>query len=392
MKRVILIVLDSVGIGELPDAEFFNDKGSHTLDNTFNACKGLNLPNLKKLGLGNIEGVNSLGKEKCVKGSFGKAMEKSMGKDTITGHWEIAGVITKTPLKTYPNGFPEDIIEEFKEKAKVEGVLGNKVASGTEIIKELGKEHIKTKYPIVYTSADSVFQIAAHEEVIPLDKLYDMCKKAREFLVGHKIIGRVIARPFIGKEGNFTRTSNRHDYALDPFSKTILDYIKENNMEVKSVGKIKDIFNSKGITEGISTKSNMDGVDKTLNFMKEDFSGLIFTNLVEFDMNFGHRNDAIGYGKALEDFDNRMEEIFNAMKKEDILIITADHGCDPTTLSTDHSREYIPILVYGENIKENINIGVQSSFSNIGKTILDYLSIDNNIYGESFLKEILKEE
>ncbi len=392
MKRVILIVLDSVGIGELPDAEFFNDKGSHTLDNTFNACKGLSLPNLKKLGLGNIEGVNSLGKEKCVKGSFGKAMEKSMGKDTITGHWEIAGVITKTPLKTYPNGFPEDIIEEFKEKAKVEGVLGNKVASGTEIIKELGKEHIKTKYPIVYTSADSVFQIAAHEEVIPLDKLYDMCKKAREFLVGDKIIGRVIARPFIGKEGNFTRTSNRHDYALDPFSKTILDYIKENNMEVKSVGKIKDIFNSKGITEGISTKSNMDGVDKTLNFMKEDFSGLIFTNLVEFDMNFGHRNDAIGYGKALEDFDNRMEEIFNAMKKEDILIITADHGCDPTTLSTDHSREYIPILVYGENIKENINIGVQSSFSNIGKTILDYLSIDNNIYGESFLKEILKEE
>ena len=319
-------------------------------------------------------------------------MEKSMGKDTITGHWEIAGVITKTPLKTYPNGFPEDIIEEFKEKAKVEGVLGNKVASGTEIIKELGKEHIKTKYPIVYTSADSVFQIAAHEEVIPLDRLYDMCKKAREFLVGDKIIGRVIARPFIGKEGNFTRTSNRHDYALDPFSKTILDYIKENNMEVKSVGKIKDIFNSKGITEGISTKSNMDGVDKTLNFMKEDFSGLIFTNLVEFDMNFGHRNDAIGYGKALEDFDNRMEEIFNAMKKEDILIITADHGCDPTTLSTDHSREYIPILVYGENIKENINIGVQSSFSNIGKTILDYLSIDNNIYGESFLKEILKEE
>lgn len=392
MKRVILIVLDSVGIGELPDAEFFNDKGSHTLDNTFNACKGLSLPNLKKLGLGNIEGVNSLGKEKCVKGSFGKAMEKSMGKDTITGHWEIAGVITKTPLKTYPNGFPEDIIEEFKEKAKVEGILGNKVASGTEIIKELGKEHIKTKYPIVYTSADSVFQIAAHEEVIPLDKLYDMCKKAREFLVGDKIIGRVIARPFIGKEGNFTRTSNRHDYALDPFSKTILDYIKENNMEVKSVGKIKDIFNSKGITEGISTKSNMDGVDKTLNFMKEDFSGLIFTNLVEFDMNFGHRNDAIGYGKALEDFDNRMEEIFNAMKKEDILIITADHGCDPTTLSTDHSREYIPILVYGENIKENINIGVQSSFSNIGKTILDYLSIDNNIYGESFLKEILKEE
>ena len=392
MKRVILIVLDSVGIGELPDAKAFNDEGSHTLDNTFKACNGLNLPNLKKLGLGNIEGVNSLGKEKCVKGSFGKAMEKSMGKDTITGHWEIAGVITKTPLKTYPNGFPEDIIEEFKEKANVEGVLGNKVASGTEIIKELGEEHIKTKYPIIYTSADSVFQIAAHEEVIPLDRLYDMCKKAREFLVGDKIIGRVIARPFIGKEGNFTRTSNRHDYALDPFSKTILDYIKENNMEVKSVGKIKDIFNSKGITEGISTKSNMDGVDKTLNFMKEDFSGLIFTNLVEFDMNFGHRNDAIGYGKALEDFDNRMEEIFNAMKKEDILIITADHGCDPTTLSTDHSREYIPILVYGENIKENINIGVQSSFSNIGKTILDYLSIDNNIYGESFLKEILKEE
>lgn len=392
MKRVILIVLDSVGIGELPDAEAFNDKGSHTLDNTFKACNGLNLPNLKKLGLGNIEGVNSLGKEKCVKGSFGKAMEKSMGKDTITGHWEISGVITKTPLKTYPNGFPEEIIEEFKEKANVEGVLGNKVASGTEIIKELGEEHIKTKYPIIYTSADSVFQIAAHEEVIPLDRLYDMCKKAREFLVGDKMIGRVIARPFIGEEGNFTRTSNRHDYALDPFSKTMLDYIKENNMEVKSVGKIKDIFNSKGITEGILTKNNMDGVDKTLKFMKEDFSGLIFTNLVEFDMNFGHRNDAKGYGKALEDFDNRMEEIFNAMNKDDILIITADHGCDPTTSSTDHSREYIPILIYGENIKENIDIGVQSSFSNIGKSILDYLSIKNTLPGESFLKEVLKEE
>lgn len=392
MKRVILIVLDSVGIGELPDAEAFNDKGSHTLDNTFKACNGLNLPTLKKLGLGNIKGVNSLGKEKCVKGSFGKAMEKSMGKDTITGHWEISGVITKTPLKTYPNGFPEEIIEEFKEKANVEDVLGNKVASGTEIIKELGEEHIKTKYPIIYTSADSVFQIAAHEEVIPLDRLYDMCKKAREFLVGDKMIGRVIARPFIGKEGNFTRTSNRHDYALDPFSKTMLDYIKENNMEVKSVGKIKDIFNSKGITEGISTKNNMDGVDKTLKFMKEDFSGLIFTNLVEFDMNFGHRNDAKGYGKALEDFDNRMEEIFNAMKEDDILIITADHGCDPTTSGTDHSREYIPILVYGENIKENIDIGVQSSFSNIGKSILDYLSIKNTLPGESFLKEVLKEE
>ncbi|MCI6190681.1 MAG: phosphopentomutase [Clostridium sp.] len=392
MKRVILIVLDSVGIGELPDAKAFNDEGSHTLDNTFKACNGLNLPNLKKLGLGNIEGVNSLGKEKCVKGSFGKAMEKSMGKDTITGHWEISGVITKTPLKTYPNGFPKEIIEEFKEKANVEGVLGNKVASGTEIIKELGEEHIKTKYPIIYTSADSVFQIAAHEEVIPLDRLYDMCKKAREFLVGDKMIGRVIARPFIGEEGNFTRTSNRHDYALDPFSKTMLDYIKENNMEVKSVGKIKDIFNSKGITEGILTKNNMDGVDKTLKFMKEDFSGLIFTNLVEFDMNFGHRNDAKGYGKALEDFDNRMEEIFNAMKKDDILIITADHGCDPTTSSTDHSREYIPILVYGENIKENIDIGIQSSFSNIGKSILDYLSIKNTLPGESFLKEVLKEE
>ena len=392
MKRVILIVLDSVGIGELPDAKAFNDEGSHTLDNTFKACNGLNLPNLKKLGLGNIEGVNSLGKEKCVKGSFGKAMEKSMGKDTITGHWEISGVITKTPLKTYPNGFPKEIIEEFKEKANVEGVLGNKVASGTEIIKELGEEHIKTKYPIIYTSADSVFQIAAHEEVIPLDRLYDMCKKAREFLVGDKMIGRVIARPFIGEEGNFTRTSNRHDYALDPFSKTMLDYIKENNMEVKSVGKIKDIFNSKGITEGILTKNNMDGVDKTLKFMKEDFSGLIFTNLVEFDMNFGHRNDAKGYGKALEDFDNRMEEIFNAMNKDDILIITADHGCDPTTSSTDHSREYIPILIYGENIKENIDIGVQSSFSNIGKSILDYLSIKNTLPGESFLKEVLKEE
>ncbi len=388
MKRVILIVLDSVGVGELPDANKFNDVGSHTLDNTVKYCKGLNIPNLKKLGIGNIEGVNSIEEEKIPLGAFGKAKEESMGKDTVTGHWEIAGVITKTPLGTYPDGFPDEIIEEFKEKANVKGILGNKVASGTAIIEELGEEHIKTGFPIIYTSADSVFQIAAHEDVIPVERLYEMCKIAREMLVGDKLIGRVIARPFIGEAPNFKRTSNRHDYAIDPFDKTALDYIKEANMKVKAVGKISDIYNGKGITDSVHSVSNMDGVDKTLDYMKEDFEGLIFTNLVEFDMNFGHRNDPEGYGKALEDFDNRLPEIFNTMKEEDILIITADHGCDPTTESTDHSREYIPVLIYGKNLKGNVNIGVRKSFSSIGKTILDYLLIDNTLHGESFLKEI----
>lgn len=389
-KRCILIVLDSVGIGEMPDANEYGDKGSNTLGNIYKKCNGINIPKLRELGIGNINGGEILGKVDNPIGSFGKAAEKSKGKDTVTGHWEMSGVILETPLNTYPNGFSDEIINEFKEKTGVKGILGNKVASGTAIIEELGEEHVKTGFPIIYTSADSVFQIAAHEDIIPLEELYKMCEIARKMLVGNNTVGRVIARPFIGEKGSFKRTSNRRDYSLDPFGKTMLEYIKENNMKVAAVGKIEDIFNKKGITDAVHIKNNMDGVDKTLDYMDTINDGLIFTNLVDFDMLYGHRNDPEGYKKALEDFDNRLDEIKSKLKNEDILIITADHGCDPTTSSTDHSREYIPILIYGNNIKQGINIGIRSSFTDIGCTILDYLGINNNIKGTSFLKEVLK--
>ena len=389
MKRVVLIVLDSVGVGEMPDAQMYGDKGSHTLDHTFEACNGLNIPNLKKLGLGNIEGVKALGKEESVIGAFGKGSEKSIGKDTVTGHWEIGGVILDKPLNTYPDGFSDKIINEKKKKAKIDGILGNKVASGTAIIEELGEEHVKTGYPIIYTSADSVFQIAAHEEVVGLDNLYKMCEIAREMLVGEDVVGRVIARPFVGEVGSFKRTSNRRDYALDPFGKTALEYIKENGMSVAAVGKIEDIYNGKGVTEAVHIKNNMDGVDKTLEYMDKIDNGLIFTNLVDFDMLYGHRNDPKGYGKAIEDFDGRLNEIYSKLRDEDILIITADHGCDPTTESTDHSREYIPILVYGKQVKGGTELGIRDSFTDIGKSILDYLGIDNNLEGKSFINEII---
>lgn len=391
VKRVILIVLDSVGMGELPDAWKYGDVGSDTIGNISKAMGGLRLPNMERIGLGNIEGIKGIVKYENPEGAYGKCRELSVGKDTITGHWEIAGVVLNKPLNTYPNGFPSDIINDFESKIERK-VIGNKVASGTEIIKELGDEHVKTGYPIIYTSADSVFQIAAHEEVIPLEELYKMCKIAREMLVGDRIVGRVIARPFIGNSGNFTRTSNRRDYALEPFNKTMLDYIKEGGKSVMAVGKIEDIYNSKGITEAVHTKNNMDGIDKTLQYMREEKEGLIFTNLVDFDMVYGHRNNAEGYGKALIEFDNRLPEILNLMKEDDVLIITADHGCDPTTESTDHSREYIPVLAYGERIRRNINIGERKCFCDIGKTVLDLLHIENKLYGESFAKDITKED
>lgn len=389
-KRCILIVLDSVGIGEMPDANEYGDKGSNTLGNIYKKCNGINMPGLRELGIGNINGGEILGKVDSPIGAFGKAAEKSKGKDTVTGHWEMSGVVLETPLNTYPDGFSEEIINEFMEKANVKGILGNKVASGTAIIEERGEEHVKTGYPIIYTSADSVFQIAAHEDVIPLDELYKMCEIARKMLVGDNTVGRVIARPFVGEVGSFKRTSNRRDYSLDPFGKTMLEYIKEDNMKVAAVGKIEDIFNKKGVTDAVHIKNNMDGVDKTLDYMDTIDNGLIFTNLVDFDMLYGHRNDPEGYKKAIEDFDNRLDEIKSKLKDEDILIITADHGCDPTTASTDHSREYIPILIYGKNVKAGTNIGVRSSFTDIGCTILDYLGVSNEIEGTSFLKEVLK--
>ena len=389
MKRVILIVMDSLGVGELPDANLYGDVGSHTLDNTYKACGGLKIDNLEKLGFGNIEGVKYLNKVNDNIGAYGKLAERSKGKDTVTGHWEIGGVILDTPLNTYPNGFSEEIIEEFLKRTNKKGVLGNCVASGTEIIERLGDEHVKTGYPIIYTSADSVFQIAAHEDVIPLEELYEMCRIAREMLVGENVVGRVIARPFIGENGNYKRTPNRRDYALDPFSKTMLEYLKENGKEVAAVGKIEDIYNKKGVTMAVHTKNNMDGVDATLRYMKEVKEGLIFTNLVDFDMLYGHRNDPKGYGKAIEELDNRLQEIYSEMTEDDILMLTADHGCDPTTESTDHSREYIPLLVYGNKINP-VNIGTRESFTDISKTILEYFNIENNIDGKSFLRNILK--
>lgn len=390
MKRAILVVLDSVGVGELQDAKSYGDEGSHTLDHVYKACNGLEIKELEKLGLGNIEGVNEL--KKCSKavGAYGRCKEASKGKDTVTGHWEIAGVILEKPLNTYPEGFSEEIIEEFKKRANVKGILGNVVASGTQIIEELGEEHVKTGYPIIYTSADSVFQIAAHEDVISVEKLYEMCQVARDMLVDKWAVGRVIARPFIGEAPNFKRTSNRRDYSLDPFNKTMLEYLKENNLEVAAVGKIEDIYNRKGITSAVHTKNNMDGVDKTLEYMDTVKEGLIFTNLVDFDMLYGHRNDPKGYGKALEDFDNRLQEIYSKMTDEDIFIITADHGCDPTTSSTDHSREHIPVLVYGKNVKPGVNIGTRERFSDIGKTILDFFNVKNELVGDSFFNKIME--
>ena len=390
MKRAILVVLDSVGVGELQDAKSYGDEGSHTLDHVYKACNGLEIKELEKLGLGNIEGVNE--PKKCSKpvGAYGRCKEASKGKDTVTGHWEIAGVILEKPLNTYPEGFSEEIIEEFKKRANVKGILGNVVASGTQIIEELGDEHVKTGYPIIYTSADSVFQIAAHEDVISVEKLYEMCQVARDMLVDKWAVGRVIARPFIGEAPNFRRTSNGRDYALDPFNKTMLEYLKENNLEVAAVGKIEDIYNRKGITSAVHTKNNMDGVDKTLEYMDTVKEGLIFTNLVDFDMLYGHRNDPKGYGKALEDFDNRLQEIYSKMTDEDIFIITADHGCDPTTSSTDHSREHIPVLVYGKNVKPGVNIGTRERFSDIGKTILDFFNVKNELVGDSFFNKIME--
>ena len=390
MKRAILIVLDSVGVGELKDAKNYGDEGSHTLDNVYKTCKGLEINELEKLGIGNIEGVNASKKCDNAIGAFGRCEEASKGKDTVTGHWEISGVILEEPLNTYPQGFSDDIINEFKKRANIEGILGNIVASGTQIIEDLGEEHVKTGYPIIYTSADSVFQIAAHEDVIPVEKLYEMCEIARNMLVDKWAVGRVIARPFIGEAPNFKRTSNRRDYALDPFNKTMLEYLKDANYEVAAVGKIEDIYNKKGITSAVHTKSNMDGVDKTLEYMDTVKEGLIFTNLVDFDMLYGHRNDPAGYGKALEDFDNRLQEIYSKMDEEDILIITADHGCDPTTSSTDHSREHIPVLVYGKNVKPGVNIGTRETFADIGKTILDFFNVENELVGKSFLKDIVK--
>lgn len=378
MKRAVIIVLDGVGIGELPDAAKYGDEGSNTLVNLKKAVPLLNLENMCKLGLGNITGAEIYGKTENPKGLYGRLAEHSVGKDTTTGHWEISGVWLDKPFPTYPNGFPDDVIIPF-EKEIGRKVLGNCVASGTVIINELGDEHIKTGCPIVYTSADSVFQIAAHEEIIPVDELYEYCKIARSMLS----VGRVIARPFIGSNGNYTRTERRKDFSLEPPHPTLLDYVKSAGLECACVGKIEDIFAMRGITKSVHTTNNHDGIEQTIAYLKEDFGGLIFTNLVDTDMLYGHRNDIKGFASALEYFDSRLPDIMAAMKEDDILFITADHGCDPTTPSTDHSREYIFLLGYGNLTPKDI--GTRSTYADIAKSIVQYLSIDANINGTSFL-------
>lgn len=378
MKKAIIIVLDGVGIGELPDAEKYGDKGNNTLVNLKKAIPDLTLPNMCKLGLGNIEGADIFGAEENPQGLYGRLAEHSAGKDTTTGHWEIAGVWLDKPFPTYPNGFGEDIILPFEE-AIGRKIIGNCVASGTKIINEFGDEHIKTGCPIVYTSADSVFQIAAHEDIIPVEALYEYCKIARKMLS----VGRVIARPFTGTRGNYTRTERRKDFSLEPPKPTLLDYVKKAGLECACVGKIEDIFANRGITRSVHTTNNAEGIEQTVKFIKEDFGGLIFTNLVDTDMLYGHRNDIRGFASALEYFDSKLPEIMSAMKKEDILFITADHGCDPTTESTDHSREYIFLLGYG-NLPVK-NIGTRSTFADIAATVAKYLDIKAEIKGESFI-------
>lgn len=391
INRVILVVMDSVGIGELPDANVYGDTGSNTLGNIAAQVKDFSLENLEALGIGNIDGASGLKAAAAPKGCYGKALELSPGKDTTTGHWEMSGIKLEQAFPTFPQGFPQELINEF-EKAIGTKTLGNEVASGTEIIARLGDRHVETGYPIVYTSADSVFQIAAHEEVIPLERQYEICETARGLLKGKYAVGRVIARPFLGTSGSYKRTANRRDFSLKPTKKNMLDIIKENGLSVQAVGKIEDIFAGVGMTEAVHTKGNMDGVDKTLEYMASGKPGLIFTNLVDFDMVYGHRNDVDGYANALKEFDTRLPEIMAAMKDEDVLIITADHGCDPTTSSTDHSREYIPVLVYGKQLNAGVNLGIRRGFGDIGATVLDLLGLAAEIDGTSFKGEITNEE
>lgn len=392
MKRVIIIVLDSAGIGEAPDSKAYGDEGSDTLGHIAQMTDDFSLPNLKKLGLGRIDGISSSLRDDAayptgLLGSFGKMAEMSPGKDTTTGHWEIAGLILDKPFPTYPEGFPKSLIQEF-EKRIGRKTLGNKPASGTVIIQELGDEHAETGYPIVYTSADSVFQIAAHEDVIPVDMQYEICRTARALLKGEHGVGRVIARPFTGTSGNYTRTDRRKDFSMDPTGKTILNYLKDSGFEVRAVGKIEDIFNGSGITRSVHTHGNIDGIKRTTEWIKDDFEGLLFTNLVDFDMLYGHRNNVRGYANALMEFDRYLPDIMAELKDGDILIITADHGCDPSTSSTDHSREYVPLIVTGKVVKKGVNLHIRKSFSDVAKTTADYFGIDNDLCGESFLDQI----
>jgi phosphopentomutase len=384
-KRFIIVVLDSVGIGAQPDAALFGDEGAHTLGNIYKK-RGLNIPNLLVLGLGNIE-ASGLPRVSSPSGCFGRAAEITKAKDTTSGHWEMAGVIMDPPFRTYPNGFPGRVIDEF-ERRTGRGTLGNCVASGTEIIQRLGDEHVKTGKLIVYTSADSVFQIAAHQDVVPLEELYRCCEIARDMLTGDDLVGRVIARPFTGVSGAYTRTEFRRDYAIPPVGETILDALTARGMTTVCVGKIEDIFHKRGVTVSDHTRNNRDGIEATLNFIKKGTGDLIFTNLVDFDMLYGHRNDIEGYGAALEYFDAKLPALQAAMREGDVMLVTADHGCDPTTPSTDHSREYIPIVAFGPALRGGVNLGTRRSFADIGSTAFEYLTGESFKVGASFAPEL----
>lgn len=387
-KRAFIIVLDSFGVGEMPDSMLYGDAGSNTLAACY-STGNLKVENMQKLGLYNIEGVTVGDKVSNPQGSFGRMKEQSRGKDTTIGHWEIAGLISDTPLPTFPNGFPPHFIEEFEKKTGRK-VLCNKPYSGTKVIEEFGKEHIETGALIVYTSADSVLQIAAHEEVVPVEKLYEFCEIAREMLTGELGVGRVIARPFVGEYPKFERTSNRHDFSLAPPKPTMLDVLKANDFDTIAVGKIFDIFAGKGVTDSTRTVSNSDGMQKTIEIAKKDFEGLCFVNLVDFDMKYGHRNDPEGYTNALNVFDKELKEFMKYLREDDIVILTADHGCDPVTPSTDHSREYTPMIIFGEKVKKGVDLKTRSSFADIAATIEEYFGINTEVDGTSFLGEVLE--
>jgi len=388
MKRVTLIVMDSLGIGALPDAEVYGDKGADTFGHIVDNMNPFMISNLLKLGFGNIDSAAG-GRLKQVSpiGSYGRFAEMSKGKDTITGHWEIAGLYTEQPFKTYPNGFPEEFMMKYEAAIGME-TLGNYAASGTEIIEDLGPEHEATAKPIVYTSADSVFQVAANTAVIPLDKLYEICRIAREMLVGEYACGRVIARPYIIENGKRVRTSDRKDYSVSPSSETLLDKIVKTGKKVHAIGKISDIFNGQGISTSVHTENNLDGVDKVIEALKTEFEGMIFANLVDFDSKFGHRRDPIGYGKAIEEFDGRLSEVIGSLNEEDVLMLCADHGNDPIHTGWDHTREYVPCIIYGKEVKSGINLGTRNSFADIGATIADILHTEATHIGSSFLELI----
>ncbi len=387
--KAVFIVLDSVGIGALPDARSYGDEGSNTVGNTARAIGGLNLPNLQRLGLGKIVDAPGVPPVDVADACFGKMAEQSAGKDSTTGHWELAGVITERAFPLYPNGFPEDVLQKFLSVSKCKGYLGNKPASGTEIIKELGDEHVRTGYPIVYTSGDSVFQIAAHEEVIPLPRQYEICMRTRrEVMTGVHAVGRVIARPFVGSSGSFVRTTNRRDFALDPPSTTLLDLLHEEGIVTIGVGKIDDLFCGRGLSQKFHTSSNAEGLRATIDAAGGLQRGFVMTNLVDFDMLFGHRQDPKGMGAALEEFDRGLPSLLGVLNEGDLLLITADHGNDPTDRSTDHSREYVPLLSFVQGRKRNVDLGIRETFADAAKTVSEYFSLrkSSSLAGNSFLR------